>query len=735
MNNDNITISNDNLVLHLASEYNSLRQKYFGIDLLDKNNDELDKNNDEMHGSPNFKVAIAGVKYGMHSNTTHAYYDLADQMIIRKVEKDNKTIVMEYYHPIHKFSIVVKTEGITDIKLFRQTVTMKNESLVPIVITHLSSLFTNGIATEGNLKWDRKNKIKIHYCTQAWEGEGQWKCAGLEDLGIYHTSINSPTTAFHLSSIGSWSTGRFVPVILIEDTETRRIWYSQLETSSSWHISTGYMANYNSSSGSMYIQMDAADEKYGDFRKQLSPGESFTTQPAVFGCCEGAFADAVKELTKYKRNYLLPSFAHDGEFPLIFNDYMNCLWADPDNDKLIPLINNAAKLGAECFCIDAGWFGDKGLNWGKGLGDWKLDSNRFGEFGLSGILQYIKKLGMIPGIWMEMEVCGENSELNKRSDDWFLLRDGVKIGGGDRLFLNFANPEVREFLHQKIKSLVDIGVGFIKNDYNDCIGIGTNNTAYSYGEGLLQHTKEFSSFIDEVRALYPALILENCASGAMRQDYSILSHFHIQSISDQEHYNKMPSIIIGSLANLLPEQSGIWSYPIPVLSCFKDDEKYIASKEFADIFADGEQTAFNMVSGMCGNLYLSGRIDLADDLNFSLIKEGVDLYKNLREHIRTSFPIWPSGMLKFNNDDSWGSIALANNGKTHMTIAVWKLDSKQNKMEFDFSFLKNKKVTVKQIYPLNARYKTEYSFNCDTGLFNVTMDGKNKARLFVLYVN
>ena len=42
--------------------------------------------------------------------------------------------------------------------------------------------------------------------------------------------------------------------------------------------------------------------------------------------------------------------------PVIFNDYMNCLFGDPTTDKLIPLIDAAAEAGCEYYCIDCGWY-------------------------------------------------------------------------------------------------------------------------------------------------------------------------------------------------------------------------------------------------------------------------------------------------------------------------------------------------------------------------------------------
>ncbi len=51
-------------------------------------------------------------------------------------------------------------------------------------------------------------------------------------------------------------------------------------------------------------------------------------------------------------------------------------------------------------------------------------------------------------------------------------------------------------------------------------------------------------------------MIENCNSGAMRCDFGALSHFHLQSTSDQEYYDRYPSIVQGMSALMPPERAG-----------------------------------------------------------------------------------------------------------------------------------------------------------------------------------
>lgn len=680
---------------------------------------------------PNFQLGIAGVPYGFLPGLTQGYSTLPLEMNMENMEKSDEKILFTYRHEKTGLIVEVIMDLIPGANVIRQTTIVKNAGTDPVQLNHVSSMFVNGIATDGLIPWHDKNKIRIHYCIQTWNGEGQWRNGTLEELGLYPNSVHPCASSIHFSSIGSWSTGRYLPMAVIEDLETSKVWYLQIETSSNWHFEIGYRGSWENTNGALFVHGDGADERFGGWSKKLLPGESFISVPAAFGCCTGNFNDAIKELTRYRRTVLKPENAWDGECPVFFNDYMNCLWGSPTKDKLIPLIDSASKAGAEGFCIDAGWFGDLTASWGSTLGDWQPSKDRFGECGLKGILDYIRVKGMIPGVWLEMEVCGENSKLGNMPDAWFLMHHGLRVGGGERWFLNFSNPEVRIYIHRIIDNLVSMGVGFIKNDYNLCIGCGDDSGGGSAADGLLNHIRAFYSFIDELRSRHPQLILENCGSGAMREDYGILSHFHLQSSSDQEIYHNYPSILGGSLAGVLPEQLGIWAYPYPLLFMNMNHTEILTGAEYQESMRDGEQTIFNMVNGLCGNMYLSGHLEVADRANMELIKEGTALYKAERKHLHNGYPIWPIGFTSISEKNSWACVGIANEENTRILLAVWRLDSAEEYIELPIHKWKNRKADVRQLYPKRG-YKVDTCYNAEKGVLAVHMPKPYTARYFEL---
>ena len=597
----------------------------------------------------------------------------------------------------------------------RLTTSLRNDGNTPLLVDCLSSAFITGIGAEGR-RW-YEDRFVIHYCHSVWQGEGQWRHATAEELGLYPTYNHGHQTTFRLYSQGSWTTSRHYPLIFIEDKETGEIHYFEILTGASWYIEVsakGYKEN-----SSLCVLLTAAFEKNGGWYKELAAGETYIAAPAVYGCVRGGFEAAVAELTTYKRATYHTDFP-TGNVPVCFNDYMNCLWAQPSRDRLLPLVEAAAQVGCEIFCIDAGWFG-KRFEWYKHNGDWQPMDELFGEGGLQGVLDEIRFRGMLPGVWLEMETADAGSDFATAHPEALLTRHGHPIGRG-QCFMDFRKTVVREHLMGVIDSLYAMGVRFIKNDYNHSTGIGIDpleGQDISMAEALRAHTEAFYAFVDEAIASHPGLMIENCGSGGMRCDHTTLSHFHIQSTSDQEYYDRYPSIIQGMAACMPPERAGIWAYPYPV--------DFHQMPEQGDVFpvtgegvkamiaacADGWQTAYNMVSGMMGAMYLSGRICYADDRNRQLIADGISIYKENRATLAGAVPVYPTGLSRM-SENGYTSLGLLNREAGKLLLALWQTRTHETEATIDLTPYVTSEAVLTRTYPhlegfacsLNDRYLT-----------------------------
>ncbi len=460
-----------------------------------------------------------------------------------KLTGHNATVTQSYTH----------YEGIS---ATRQSTTVRNDGTEPLTVDLLSSVFLDGIGAgvaDGQRRFD--HRFILHYTHMVWQGEGRWRHAYLEDLGLYPTYNHGNQRTVTFRNVGSWTTTRYYPLVLLEDTATGETHYFELHASTGWYIEIG--ARGYKEDSALYVLMTNGYEDNNGWYVTLAGGESYTAAPAVFGTVKGGFEEAIAELTAYKRTTTLAPFPM-GHVPVCFNDYMNCLWAQPSRERLMPLIEAAAEAGCEVFVIDAGWFGKRN-EWSMHNGDWVPEDELFGEGGLRGLVADIIDHGMIPGVWLELETVDSRSDFAAAHPEALLTRHGHPIGKW-QCFMDFRQPVVRDHLMQVFNDLYDMGIRYVKNDYNHTTGAYIDAPdGVSGALALDEHAAAFLTFIDNVIATHPGVMIENCNSGAMRCDHGSLSHLHLQSTSDQEYYDRYPSIIQGMLALMPAERAGIWA--------------------------------------------------------------------------------------------------------------------------------------------------------------------------------
>ena len=231
----------------------------------------------------------------------------------------------------------------------RAEVELTNRGAEPMVVQAVTSLVHNGLGISGREAWWADNE---------WLAEARWQHAPLRDLlvdvGRAHHE-HDPRGSFARTSRGSWSSGRYLPMgaLVAPAGEQTVAW--QVEHSGPWRWEVGERE------GTAYLAVLGPTDEHHQWRVRLAPGESVACVPAALALSAGGFDGALGELTRYRR--LLRRPHPDAErLPVIFNDYMNTLMGDPTTARLLPLIDAAARAGAEYFCIDAGWF-DHGGGW------------------------------------------------------------------------------------------------------------------------------------------------------------------------------------------------------------------------------------------------------------------------------------------------------------------------------------------------------------------------------------
>jgi alpha-galactosidase len=478
-----------------------------------------------------------------------------------------------------------------------------------------------------------------------WLAEGRWTRRPLRELvpdlslGIHNQDARG---RFAVTSHGTWSTGEFLPTGAVVDRNTGSAIAWQLETSAAWHWEVSQTLG-----GGVLSLLGPADKEH-QFAHRLDAGAVFESVGTALAFSEGGIDGVFGELTRYRR-WLRDERPADRALPVVYNDFMNTLMGDPSTEKLLPLIEAAALAGAECFCIDAGWFADPETgDWWSSVGEWREAPGRFSG-GLASLIELIHGRGMRSGLWLEPEVVGVGSPVAALlPEDAFFHRLGSRVREHDRYQLDFRHPAVIRHLDETVAYLVEeLGVGYLKLDYNINAGPGTEVAATSASAGLLGHTRAFRDWLVSIQTRYPDLLIENCSSGAMRMDYSLLAVTHLQSTSDQQDYRLYPPIAASAPASILPEQCGNWAYPSLNMT---DDE-----------------TTFALTAGIVGRLYLSGFLGELSDGQRARVTEAVTVHKGIRDEISRSIPFWPLGLPAWDDEH----VVLGLRGPSRTFVAVW----------------------------------------------------------------
>ena len=576
---------------------------------------------------------------------------------------------------------------------------VENVGEAPQTLDYITSFAYYGVSDGVEGSFEDKMLFDIPYNT--WHGELQWHRKSAWELGLMDMECPS-LRRLTISQTGSWSSGEYAPLAVLEREGSSDCLCWQIEHNGSWGWESG-----NILGNGLYLQLTGPNGDQHAFEKVLEPGERFCSVPVAVGVSDEGFDGAIGVLTRYRRRIRRPN-RDNRELPIIFNDYMNCLMGDPTEEKILLLVDAVAAAGCEYYVMDAGWFSESeggDDDWWPSIGIWKAASFRF-PHGLAYVMDYIRSKGMIPGIWVELECIGPDCPLaGTLPDDWFFMRHGRRVMEHYRYQLDYRNPAVRKFARDVVDELVqEYHVGYLKIDYNINAGLGTDYQADSAGEGLLEHNRCLLKWYDELFADYPELIVENCASGGMRMDYAMLQRLSIQSISDQQDYRRQSIIAAMSATAVTPEQGACWSYP--------------------SLTGDDEETVYNMVNVLLGRIHQSGFINRLPQSTLKRVKEALTCYRQIRGDIREGLPVYPLGPVTFHSP--WSAYGLLCGRRLY--LSVWRRDAEEDTAVLPLTKLKGAPYTVKVLYP--ADLPVFWEANADS--LQVTLPARQTARLLCI---
>jgi alpha-galactosidase len=575
----------------------------------------------------------------------------------------------------------------------RSWVRLTNRGPAPVTVESVTSFLCGSLEEAGDLD--------VLWAENDWLAEGRWQRQplreALPDLSR-HAHGASPRGRLGRTSLGTWSSGTYLPMGALVSRRTGHAWVWQVEHSGGWHWQVGEHTRGEAAGpgvpGAYLAVLGPADLEH-HWHATLAPGEVFTTVPAAVTVSGNGLDDALGRLTRYRRAIRRPHPDHE-RLPVIFNDYMNTVMGDPTTERLMPLIAAAAQAGAEYFCIDAGWYAELGEGWWDTVGAWRPSASRF-PGGLTAVLDRIRELGMVPGLWLEPEVIGVRSPLAARLPDGaFFTRRGQRVTENGRHHLDLRHPAVVRHLDETVDFLVsELGIGYLKLDYNINGGPGTDAGGLGAGAGLLGHNRAHLDWLDGVLDRHPDLVIENCGSGGMRTDYALLARMQLQSTSDQQDHLRYPPVAAAAPAAMTPEQAAVWAYPQPGFSA--------------------DEIAFTLASAMLSRVHLSGHLDRMSPGQRALVAEAIGVYKQIRPAIARSVPFWPLGLPGW--EDPW--IALGARGPEASYLTVWRRGPGPDRVRLPVPALRGRPADARILFP--AAMDASASWDPAPGSVTVTL--------------
>ncbi|MFJ2189027.1 alpha-galactosidase [Kitasatospora sp. NPDC087861] len=252
----------------------------------------------------------------------------------------------------------------------------------------------------------------------------------------------------------------------------------------------------------------------------LGPGESLHT-PVFAGLhTRDGFGAASRAWHTHVRTAVLPDPERDR--PVVYNSW-EATGFDVGQAGQLRLARLAARLGAELFVLDDGWFGGRTSD-RAGLGDWTPRPEAFPD-GLRPLADEVHRLGMAFGLWVEPEMVNRDSELHRAHPDWVVhspTLDATELR--NQLMLNFARPDVEAWAHRTLDRLVrENDVDWLKWDANRVVTEAGWASHPDPDRLWIDHTRAVHRIMDRLRTDHPGLRIEACAGGGGRADLGILA--------------------------------------------------------------------------------------------------------------------------------------------------------------------------------------------------------------------
>ncbi len=359
-----------------------------------------------------------------------------------------------------------------------------------------------------------------------------------------------------------------------------------------------------------------------DVVTEVPAGHHLEGVRGFFGVVPGGEA----EIAEAMRGFLVDGLRRGRGFPALVSYNTWFVHGVNIDDELVAReVHEAAKIGAELFQLDAGWYTNTGregrYDYTAGLGTWEVDRERFRE-GLRGAGAVIKAAGLRFGLWVEPEradLATVGTPTGPR-EAWLATTGGVYRPGHDNADAGYAqiclaHPDAWQWAYHHLARLVaEEGVEYFVFDNNDWIDCTREGHGHGPRDGHFAHVQALYRLLEALRERFPALLIENCAGGGNRIDFGLARYTDSGWMDDRTNPAAHVRQNHQALSHVLPPHY-LLSYVMPSPEEPMEDE---------------HDLRLLTRSRMGGILGLSYRADELDEGDYAVLAREVEVYKRVR---------------------------------------------------------------------------------------------------------
>lgn len=265
-----------------------------------------------------------------------------------------------------------------------------------------------------------------------------------------------------------------------------------------------------------FIDASATGHTIAGFGELLAPGEITlaTAESYKSPWLYAAYSDAgLDGISRRFHEWFRGLPAHPATPRPLTTNTWEAVYFDHSLERIGELVELAARVGVERFVLDDGWMSGR-IDATRALGDWHVDSQKWPS-GLHPLTDLVTGHGMQFGLWVEPEMVSLDSAVAAAHPEW-ILRDSatqLPLSWRDQHVLDLTVDAAFTFVLDALCALLEeYPISYLKWDMNrDLLGGSTH-----------RHVLATWRLMDELRARYPHVEIESCASGGGRIDAGVL---------------------------------------------------------------------------------------------------------------------------------------------------------------------------------------------------------------------